>query len=504
MPNPRNRRIQQVREKPDAPAGNVNLETQGDKHYLVTTDGKGGIYRVRAYKIDVQLDAGDLGLGPGGTTGQLQWNEDGEFGGISEGNLNEILASSGPGQPPRFVSVEVPATPPGGTHGQVQFNDNDAFGGLPEGTQFYVMKSNGAGAPPTFQALTAGGDGDLQVRDGQELGSVDPGTLGDILESQGSGVPPTFRTLAPLTVSTLQAEFNHVEAIAEVDLGDTAEVEVEIYSAVISIDDPDAIVQIHVDGVYVPGVNNVPQGQDAIQTNIIRLKIYRESVVLREHVVALNFSNAQWGTQPFAIMCDDDATGIPPGTDVTYRITTEINPSDLEDVDDPPALINHAIANMNNCVLELYRQDQQAAFAVASGPDPQVAKGDILNNKVFGSQFEELDVFSNVSLFLSGGKPVEFYVQCPIYLARTTGGPATVNFRLYRNDSPIGGNHNFIAATPSDGSNGYATVHMAMVDFDPPAGNVNYRVMASLVDNNSTGTLNPGSVVGKYRGMELR
>jgi hypothetical protein len=45
---------------------------------------------------------------------------------------------------------------PGGTTGQVQYNNAGAFGGIAEGTLGFVLTSNGPGVPPSFQAASGG------------------------------------------------------------------------------------------------------------------------------------------------------------------------------------------------------------------------------------------------------------------------------------------------------------------------------------------------------------
>jgi hypothetical protein len=46
------------------------------------------------------------------------------------------------------------ASPPGGSNYQVQYNDNGAFGAITNTTAGYILVSNGTGAAPTFQVNT--------------------------------------------------------------------------------------------------------------------------------------------------------------------------------------------------------------------------------------------------------------------------------------------------------------------------------------------------------------
>lgn len=62
-----------------------------------------------------QVVGGGGGGSPGGTDGQLQYNDSGAFGGVPEGTAGQVLTSQGPGQPPAFaaapdviVSADVP------------------------------------------------------------------------------------------------------------------------------------------------------------------------------------------------------------------------------------------------------------------------------------------------------------------------------------------------------------------------------------------------------------
>lgn len=50
----------------------------------------------------------------------------------------------------------VGAGTPGGSNSQVQVNNNGAFGGISEGTTGQFLTSNGAGSQPTFQTYNPG------------------------------------------------------------------------------------------------------------------------------------------------------------------------------------------------------------------------------------------------------------------------------------------------------------------------------------------------------------
>lgn len=74
--------------------------------------------------------------------------------GLSLIGMDEVIALD-------FVKIDAAfggITPllPGGTTGQVQYNDLGVFGGIAEGTIGKVLTSNGLGVPPSFQAAALG------------------------------------------------------------------------------------------------------------------------------------------------------------------------------------------------------------------------------------------------------------------------------------------------------------------------------------------------------------
>jgi len=70
------------------------------------------------------------------------------------GTAGQILSTDGSGN---LSWVNDSAGNPDGTSGQVQFNDNGTFGAVSNGTAGQILTSNGAGSTPTFQAAPAGG-----------------------------------------------------------------------------------------------------------------------------------------------------------------------------------------------------------------------------------------------------------------------------------------------------------------------------------------------------------
>ena len=70
------------------------------------------------------------------------------------GTAGQILSTDGNGG---LSWVNDSAGNPAGTNGQVQTNDGGTFGAISEGTSGQILTSNGAGSAPTFQAAAAGG-----------------------------------------------------------------------------------------------------------------------------------------------------------------------------------------------------------------------------------------------------------------------------------------------------------------------------------------------------------
>lgn len=58
---------------------------------------------------------------------------------------------------------------PGGTAGQVQYNNAGAFGGVAEGTAGQVLTSNGAGVPPSMQDAGGGGGNAIEPETGPSI-----------------------------------------------------------------------------------------------------------------------------------------------------------------------------------------------------------------------------------------------------------------------------------------------------------------------------------------------
>jgi hypothetical protein len=69
----------------------------------------------------------------------------------ADGTNGQYLQTNGGGQ---LAFATVPTTSPGGTTGQVQVNNAGAFGAISEGTAGQVLTSGGAGVAPTFATLS--------------------------------------------------------------------------------------------------------------------------------------------------------------------------------------------------------------------------------------------------------------------------------------------------------------------------------------------------------------
>lgn len=70
----------------------------------------------------------------------------------ADGTSGQYLRTDGAGQ---LSFATVPTTSPGGTTGQVQINNAGAFGAISEGTSGQVLTSNGAGVAPSFATLAS-------------------------------------------------------------------------------------------------------------------------------------------------------------------------------------------------------------------------------------------------------------------------------------------------------------------------------------------------------------
>jgi len=111
----------------------------GSAGQILSTDGSGNLSWVN-----------DSAGNPAGTNGQVQTNDGGVFGAISEGTSGQVLTSRGAGLAPTFQTAS--GGTPGGTVGQTQTNDGaGGFAGISEGTSGQVLTSNGVGSAATFQ-----------------------------------------------------------------------------------------------------------------------------------------------------------------------------------------------------------------------------------------------------------------------------------------------------------------------------------------------------------------
>jgi len=171
----------------------------GSAGQILSTDGNGTLSWVN-----------DSAGNPAGTTGQVQVNDGGVFGAISEGTAGQVLKSNGAGVAPSFQTDATNS--PGGSNTNMQFNDNGSFGGISNGTAGQVLTSNGAGSTPTFQAAPAGGIAAV----------VDDPTpqLGGNLDLNGQ----TINGAGNLDISngTIQLDGNHPDGTNNVALGNDA------------------------------------------------------------------------------------------------------------------------------------------------------------------------------------------------------------------------------------------------------------------------------------------
>ena len=92
---------------------------------------------------------------PAGSTGQVQYNDDGAFGALADGTAGQVLTSAGSGAAPIWSTPTV--TAPAGSTGQVQYNNAGAFDALSSGTSGQVLTSAGSGAAPIWADAGGGG-----------------------------------------------------------------------------------------------------------------------------------------------------------------------------------------------------------------------------------------------------------------------------------------------------------------------------------------------------------
>ena len=121
-------------ESPETISGNkiVTIPIDVENFYFVKNSTSGG------YTVEFQYVSGSGTSVTWGTTAKT-W---------------KILSAKGDdGTNPNIIEVEIDtvATPAGST-GQVQINNSGAFGAVSEGTSGHILTSNGSGAAPTMQA----------------------------------------------------------------------------------------------------------------------------------------------------------------------------------------------------------------------------------------------------------------------------------------------------------------------------------------------------------------
>ena len=63
-----------------------------------------------------------------------------------------VFATANDGTNPDIKDLSIGLSTPAGTTGQVQINNSGAFGAVSEGSSGQILTSNGSGAAPTFQA----------------------------------------------------------------------------------------------------------------------------------------------------------------------------------------------------------------------------------------------------------------------------------------------------------------------------------------------------------------
>lgn len=145
------------------------------------------LFAIGAFALGQDGPGPDPGPGsgsPAGSTYATQYKASaGIFGGTGPGTSGQVLTSNGSGSPPSYQAA--PSSPPGGSSGQVQFNDAGTFGG--DAGLTYTAASDVLGAI-TIQPASGN---DITLRSTANSGAVtisESGTSGGvILAASGSG-----------------------------------------------------------------------------------------------------------------------------------------------------------------------------------------------------------------------------------------------------------------------------------------------------------------------------
>jgi len=128
------------------------------------------------------------------------------------GTAGQILSTDGNGG---LNWVNDSAGNPAGTNGQVQTNDGGTFGAISEGTSGQVLTSNGAGSAPTFQAAAGGGidtSGPAWLNTGDSV----------FLESTGQNNPTNYSNSIRINSGSIFLDGNHPTGINNIALGNAA------------------------------------------------------------------------------------------------------------------------------------------------------------------------------------------------------------------------------------------------------------------------------------------
>jgi hypothetical protein len=126
------------------------------------------------------------------------------------GTAGQILSTDGNGT---LSWVNDSAGNPAGTNGQVQTNDGGTFGAISEGTSGQVLTSNGAGTAPTFQTAP-----------GIDTSGAAWSVSGDsvFLESTGQNNPTDYSNSIVLNSGSVKLDGNHPIGINNVAYGNAA------------------------------------------------------------------------------------------------------------------------------------------------------------------------------------------------------------------------------------------------------------------------------------------
>lgn len=164
----------------------------------------------------VEGGSGGGGGTPGGTTGQIQYNNAGAFGGIAEGTAAQVLISAGAGLPPAFGAVVLPTVVTGAHQfsGAVTFNST-----METDDDFTVGATLFLSNPVTPAALAAGNTDDYNPTSlgARSIFRLTPNATGSVLtglQAQAANMSLSMFNIQTGALGTLTLAHQNVGSVA--------------------------------------------------------------------------------------------------------------------------------------------------------------------------------------------------------------------------------------------------------------------------------------------------